>query len=650
MKKLAAFIVCIFSFSFVFPVHASDIFKLGYSEYKPFIWEENNRARGIYVDVLTEALENRLGIPVSFTPYPLKRLVQNVKKGVVDGFVDVSTKERLAYCSSGSVPVAVGMVGAFTYRNHPRIEDLADVDTLEELKGYSILTYLGDDWISDYLDGFTIDAEASDLAGVFRKLQYRRGDIILQIEQVAQYNINELGLQNEIVQVPNIALNPVFYQLLVSKKSSYTSILRRLDTVITAMINDGTIDAIYNKYRGTVVPRKITSTKKTKIRFIHYATGIMPMIMNLLADSFNAGHDDIRLKTIHMDMERYKQAIKVMMAGGAPADIIMTWAGYRTQFLVDMGVIEAIDGFWEELGLDKVFPESTVKGMTYYGHKYAVPLTHHIVSIFYNKQIFSEHDISIPKTWDEFLSVCETLKSHNITPIALGTKHRWPAQSWFDYLLVRTAGPGYRQNLMAGQARFTDPQVQRVFGIWKDLIDRGFFNEDSNNLDYQDATKMVYEGKAAMTLNGTWIAGDFQKTLGWEPSVDFDFFTFPQIDQDIPDVIVGVLDVILQTQKGKAHGSSRALEFFAAEEAQMLISEYNGSVSPRKTVSQSLSPYKQKIAAVIEGTPFEVFSYDLSTPPRFAEIGLTAFKEFLADPESYMLLLEETEKRIQERY
>jgi multiple sugar transport system substrate-binding protein/raffinose/stachyose/melibiose transport system substrate-binding protein len=51
----------------------------------------------------------------------------------------------------------------------------------------------------------------------------------------------------------------------------------------------------------------------------------------------------------------------------------------------------------------------------------------------------------------------------------LGSRERWPAQFWFDYLLLRTAGPKYRAELMAGEKSYTDPEVVRVMEMWKGI-------------------------------------------------------------------------------------------------------------------------------------------------------------------------------------
>ena len=62
------------------------------------------------------------------------------------------------------------------------------------------------------------------------------------------------------------------------------------------------------------------------------------------------------------------------------------------------------------------------------------------------------------------MAACKTLKGAGVKPFALGSKNRWPAQFWFDYILLRTAGPEYRAKLMAGEASYTDPEVMRGDG------------------------------------------------------------------------------------------------------------------------------------------------------------------------------------------
>lgn len=125
----------------------------------------------------------------------------------------------------------------------------------------------------------------------------------------------------------------------------------------------------------------------------------------------------------------------------------------------------------------------------YNGQRYLIPFGYHYAGMFYNTKVMADAGVTeFPKTWDEFIALCETLKAAGVTPIALGSMNRWPAQFWFDYLLLRTAGPEYRAKLMAGEASYNDPEVVRTMELWKELVDAGYFVADANAYDWTDAS------------------------------------------------------------------------------------------------------------------------------------------------------------------
>ena len=134
---------------------------------------------------------------------------------------------------------------------------------------------------------------------------------------------------------------------------------------------------------------------------------------------------------------------------------------------------------WDSAGLDSVVAKSVADSATMYnGNRYLVPFNYHYSGVFYNKTVFSDAGVDeLPTDWEGFVALCEKLNASGVKPIALGSMNRWPAQFWFDYLLLRTAGPDYRARLMAGDASYDDPEVHTAMGMWKDLVDAGHFTE-----------------------------------------------------------------------------------------------------------------------------------------------------------------------------
>ena len=60
---------------------------------------------------------------------------------------------------------------------------------------------------------------------------------------------------------------------------------------------------------------------------------------------------------------------------------------------------------------------------------------------------------------------------------------------------------------MAGEAKYTDPEVVRAMELWAELADAKCFTPDANAFDWTDAADQVANGEAAMNLMGTWITG-----------------------------------------------------------------------------------------------------------------------------------------------
>ena len=345
--------------------------------------------------------------------------------------------------------------------------------------------------------------------------------------------------------------------------------------------------------------------------------------------------------------EDFKAGILVRAAGGNLPDVFSYWAGARTQFVVDAGTLGTIDDMWAEHGLDDVVAKSVADGATMYnGARYLVPFGYHYAGIFYNTKVMADAGVTeFPTDWDGFLALCENLKSQGITPIALGSMNRWPAQFWFDYLLLRTAGPEYRASLMAGEASYTDNEVQRAMQLWKDLVDAGYFAANANADDWTQASDRVTRGDAAMTLMGTWITG-YWNGNGLMAGDDYDFFEFPMIDAGVPNAVVGPVDGWLISANSENRANAEALVAFLASDpaSQAKWAQAQGALSPNVNVDESTytSVMLRALEAVGNADTF-AFNYDLATTPPAAEYGLDMFARFMDNPANYSQYLADTE-------
>ncbi len=348
--------------------------------------------------------------------------------------------------------------------------------------------------------------------------------------------------------------------------------------------------------------------------------------------------------------EEFKTVVLQMAAEGQLPGVVSYWAGARTQFLVDSGVLAPVDDLWQRRGYDSLLlPSLAATATVYNGRHYLIPFGYHAVGFFYSPGAFQAAGIARPpQNWDEFLTACQLLQQHEIPPLALGARNRWPAQFWFDYLLLRTAGVEFRQKLMTGKADYVDPLVQQAMQIWADLLAKNYFAEGSMIDDWTDAADQVVAGHAGMTLMGSWVVG-FLQEHGAVAGTDYDFFPFPTIDPQQPRAVVGPVDGwIMGAGAPDRSAAERLIDFLLTDiDIQYQWSLAQGALSPNRNVSTDLyNPVIKKVAAEVEKAQAFVFNYDLAASPPAAEQGLIMFGKFLAQPTSYQQLLRETEALI----
>ncbi|GAB1483647.1 extracellular solute-binding protein [Treponema sp.] len=388
------------------------------------------------------------------------------------------------------------------------------------------------------------------------------------------------------------------------------------------------------------------SNIQSRVVFLHYFSGSLSGGIDDLVKKFNFVNPTMYLSSTPIDHESYKTSMVDTLLAGNPPDLYSSWAGAKTKELIDS--LEPLDELWLDSKLDEVFPKALVESASIYsGKRYLVPLTQHVVGFFYNKRAFERAGVEVPSDWDSFLEVCKRLKEEGLVPIALGAKDKWPAQFWFDYLLIRTAGFEYRKALLDGRRSWTDPEVKKVFALWRQLLDAGFFNSGSDSIAWDEgAGRMLAQGDAAMILMGSWIMGSWKEQgFTMEDEKDFSFFPFPIIKHGVPSCVLGPIDgVVIPKGAKNIEGAKEVLRFLVGKEAQETMSRGSGGLAPAPMVAPS-TPTKLRIQDLVNSAETWAFNYDLDTKPEASLIGLSLFVDFLRFPHHADALLEAAQKQ-----
>ena len=346
-----------------------------------------------------------------------------------------------------------------------------------------------------------------------------------------------------------------------------------------------------------------------------------------------------------IEHEAFKDQILIALAGGEPPDVFSYWAGARTAAVQRNDQLQPIDAVFDGADVWNNFPQALVDAGVYDGDPYLLPFGFHYVAFFYNPQVLADAGVTdLPTTYEDLLTAADQIAETGVKPFALGSMNRWPAQFWFDFLLLRTAGPDYRAQLMSGEASYEDTEVTDALELWKEMFDAGYFVDDANAFTWTDAADSVANGEAAMTLMGTWITGYWDGN-GLTPVDDYDFFNFPVIDPAVENAALGPIDGwVVSADAANPEGAFALLEHYAQPENQLVWAIGQGALPPNSNADTSqLNPVMAKALEQVNNADSYSFNYDLATPPAVAEFGLDMFQAFMDDPAGFADLQSDTQ-------
>lgn len=130
---------------------------------------------------------------------------------------------------------------------------------------------------------------------------------------------------------------------------------------------------------------------------------------------------------------------------------------------------------------------------------------------FYNKKIFDEYKIDIPKTQDEFNAVCEKLIENGVQPIYLAAADGWPVLYQFALDPVMVKHPEYVEKLNAGEITYMDIPEFRSMCEWFEMAGKkGYFGKNFASDTWDYTSEVLGTGEAAMMFVwDTWFNTDY---------------------------------------------------------------------------------------------------------------------------------------------
>jgi glucose/mannose transport system substrate-binding protein len=195
------------------------------------------------------------------------------------------------------------------------------------------------------------------------------------------------------------------------------------------------------------------------------------------------------------------------LQAGDPPD---SWQAHAGQEIIGTyvaaGQIESLNSLFEEEGWGKVMPATLLPLISKGDQIYSVPVNIHRANVMWtNPALLAELGVTVPTTWDEFFTACDTIEAAGKICLSMG--EQWTAMHLFEVVLLGELGPDKYNALWDGTGDWGSADVTAAVETYAMVLQH--VNSDASGLTWQDAAQLVANGDAAFNIMGDWCDGYF---------------------------------------------------------------------------------------------------------------------------------------------
>jgi raffinose/stachyose/melibiose transport system substrate-binding protein len=263
-----------------------------------------------------------------------------------------------------------------------------------------------------------------------------------------------------------------------------------------------------------------------------------------LVDAFNKANPGITVTQVNPpDAET---VLKTRVTKKDVPDVVGLGAADTYMTLAKSGLFEDFTG---DPLLEKVQPAylEMLKQQTGLTETNGIPFSANANGVIYNKAMFTELGLTVPKTWDELIATAQKVKDAGKPAFYLTLKDSWTTLPWFNALESSNVGLDFFKKRSEGAVTFKD-SFREVAEKQLKLLD--FAQQDVYGKGYNDGNTAFAKGEAAMYLQGVWAIPEIQKA---NPKIELGVFTFPGTNDAAKNKLVSGVDTLLTISKNSKH-------------------------------------------------------------------------------------------------
>ncbi|MEC9482306.1 MAG: ABC transporter substrate-binding protein [Halomonas sp.] len=282
---------------------------------------------------------------------------------------------------------------------------------------------------------------------------------------------------------------------------------------------------------GAALAMSITQASAAEIEVLHWWTsGGEAKAANMLKQKLEAqGHTWKDFAVAGGGGDSAMTVLKSRAISGNPPAVAQI-KGPLIQEWGEMGFLGNIDQVAQEENWNELLTPQLAAYNKVDGHYASVPVNIHRINwLWANPDVLEKAGIdALPKTWDEFFADAEKIREAGFIPLAHGGQP-WQDATVFETVLMGVGGPEFYRKAFVEldpEALTSDTMIESL-KTFKKL--RTTMDPNIAGRDWNVATSMVINGKAAMQIMGDWAKGEFT-AAGLKPGEDYLCEAVPMTD------------------------------------------------------------------------------------------------------------------------
>lgn len=282
-------------------------------------------------------------------------------------------------------------------------------------------------------------------------------------------------------------------------------------------------------------------------------------------------------------------ALKTRIAQGYPPDLFISYPleqDYNNRALKGY-MLDLTD----EMFIDRIQP-TIQQRYTVNGRMYGVAFTQNAVGVLYNKEDFSDLGLTVPSTWDKWISVMDALKQAGKQPLIMPNKEADQTSIVTLNFVANVFSPSYWKNI---PSMVNDPRWKEINRKTEVLL--SYTNAESFNMGYSEANESFAAEEGTMYIMGNWVLPVIEKL---NPSLQYGIFPVP-VSNDIEqnDILGGVdIGISISSETKYPVEAKLFLAFLTEEKNAQSLSVYEGSINTIMGVQKTkkiLKPLEEKV-------------------------------------------------------